>query len=147
MSTTSSRLVVLAAVSVLSACAANHSAPFAPSPMTAMEMDRQLVAQGSLPAAVLEIDAELEKTPPGSAKALELQKQKFALTQAQVKMLDEQMDQNSAATQERGRVIRELMEKEQAERARAAAAAYQQPQEEQRMCSVNNGSVTYLRPC
>ena len=116
--------MVLSAVGILGGCAVNNSDTLARKPMSPLEQDQQLVAMGILPPSVLEIDAELEKVPPNSPRALQLQKQKLAATQ---------QHQN---------------------RLRAEEALYppvsvpSQPEEqEQRMRSVNNGSAIYLVPC
>ena len=124
MSTTRKFAMVLSAVGILGGCAVNNSDTLARKPMTTLEQDQQLVAMGILPPSVLEIDAELEKVPPNSPRALQLLKQKLAVTQQQQNRL-------------------------RAEEALSPPAiAPSQPEEqEQRMCSVNNGSAIYLVPC
>lgn len=124
MCTTRKFVMVLSVLSVLGGCAVNTAEPVASKPMSTLEQDQKLVAMGILPPSVLEIDAELEKVPPDSPRALQLLKQKLAVTQQQQNKL-------------------------QAEDALAPAdTAPSQPEEqEQRMCSVNNGSAIYLVPC
>ena len=131
MSTTRKFVMVLSALSILGGCAINNSDMPARQPMSTMELDQKLVAQGILPPSVLAIDAELEKVPPDSPRALQLLKQKLA------------------ATQEQGRRIQEQEDRVQAERALypSTTAPSQPQQQEQRMCSVNNGSAIYLVPC
>ncbi|GAB5343226.1 hypothetical protein [Pseudomonas fluorescens] len=117
-------VMVLSALSVLGGCAANNAGTAARDPMTVIEMDRKMVAMGLLPPSVLEIDAELEKVSPDSPRALELRKQKLAVTLQQ----------------------RDKLRAEDA--VYPAVGAPAQPEEqEQRMCSVNNGASTYLVPC
>lgn len=131
MSATRKFVVVLSALSILGGCAVNNSGTTAHKPMSTLEQDQQLVTMGILPPSVLEIDAELEKVPPDSPRALQLLKQKLAVTQVH------------------GRSVQDQDDKAQAERAMyPSATAPSRPQEqEQRMCSVNNGAVTYLQPC
>ncbi|TFF02897.1 hypothetical protein EXW72_24150 [Pseudomonas sp. BCA14] len=124
MSTTRKFILVLSALSLLGGCAVNHSDTLARKPMSTLEQDQQLVAMGILPPSVLEIDAELEKVPPNSPRALQLLKQKLAVTQQQQNRLQAEDAQ------------------------RPPVSVPSQPQEqEQRMCSVNNGSAIYLVPC
>lgn len=115
-------VMVLSALSISGGCAVNNSDTLAHKPMSPLEQDQQLVAMGILPPSVLEIDAELEKVPPNSPRALQLQKQKLAATQQQNRL--------------------------RAEEAYPPVTVPSQPEEqEQRMCSVNNGSAIYLVPC
>ncbi|KJZ52965.1 hypothetical protein [Pseudomonas marginalis] len=124
MSTSIKFVMVLSALSVLGGCAANNAGTAARDPMSVIEMDRKMVAMGLLPPSVLEIDAELEKVSPDSPRALELRKQKLTVTLQQRDKLQAQ------------------------EAAYRAVEATPQPEEqEQRMCSVNNGSSTNLVPC
>ncbi|MCR8932258.1 hypothetical protein MZE46_010830 [Pseudomonas sp. A4] len=115
--------MVLSALSILGGCAVNNSDTLAHKPMSPLEQDQQLVAMGILPPSVLEIDAELEKVPPNSPRALQLQKQKLAATQLQ---------QNRLRAEEPYPPV---------------SVPSQLEEQEQRMCSVNNGSAIYLVPC
>ncbi|WP_185753868.1 hypothetical protein [Pseudomonas marginalis] len=96
-----------------------------------LKADRKMVEAGSMSPSVLKIDEELLTIPIDSPKAIPLENKKSAIMKA---------DNDEAH--------------ERFERAQAASASHppvrgaSQPQEqEQRMCSVNNGSATYLEPC
>lgn len=112
--------------------------------MSEIELDRKLVEQGSLPRSVLKIDAELAKLPRTDPRALQLMKQKLAVTQQHADGLREQQDNWTREQQERLGAVGALT------RLSDRASAQQEPQaqeQEQRMCAVNNGQVGYLRPC
>lgn len=96
-----------------------------------LKADRAMVAAGSMSPSILEIDEELLTIPIDSPKAIPLENKKSAIMKA-----------DNAAAYKR------------LERAEAASAALppvrynsQPQQQEQRMCSVNNGSAIYLEPC
>ena len=124
MSTTRKFAMVLSAVGILGGCAVNNSDTLARKPMSTLEQDQQLVAMGILPPSVLEIDAELEKVPPNSPRALQLLKQKLAVTQQQQNRLQAEEALHPPAT-----------------------ATSQPEDQQQRMCSLNNRAAVYLVPC
>ena len=136
--------MMLAAVSALGGTTAHAQTGSTNQPMSGLELDRKLVEQGSLPPSVLKIDAELAKVPPTSPRALQLMKQKLAVTQQHADGLREQQDTRTREQQERLRAVGALT------RLSDRASEQQQPhapEQEQRMCAVNNGQVGYLRPC
>jgi|GEM_PF-3221713 len=129
--------IVLLAVSALVGCALNsNDRPYVDrgsldDHLLNIEHDKRSVANGFLPASVLEIDAQMEKVPVNSPEYLKLLQKKLMVTQ------------------EFGKVVDEKLRKAQAERAKypPSPSRPQPVQEEQRMCSVNNGSAIYLVPC
>jgi len=109
----------------------SNKGPVIPVREIILHSDRKMVAAGGLPPSVLKIDEELLTIPLDSPKAIPLEKQKQAA-----------MNTFSAAVSER------------LKRVQAESPLYppvrgsSRPQgQEQRMCSVNNGSATYLVPC
>ncbi|MBJ9977212.1 hypothetical protein IAE35_22945 [Pseudomonas sp. S75] len=131
-------MLAVSAICVLAGCALNDNNAAAvrraqplDDHLLNIEGDKRMVANGFLPAAVIEIDEEMEKVPVNSPKYLQLMQKKLRVTQ------------------EYGRVAEERLRKAQAERAKYPPTQVRpQPVEDgQRMCSVNNGSATYLVPC
>lgn len=128
-------LPILCVLSSFAAAQDNNSTPdggaIIPIREQILHMDRNLAKAGGVPQSVLKIDEQLLTIPLDSPKAIPLEKQKTAA-----------MNAHSIAVQKG-------LEKAQAERAKyPPTQGRPQPVEQgQRMCSVNNGSATYLEPC
>ncbi|MCS3469947.1 hypothetical protein M2401_003687 [Pseudomonas sp. JUb42] len=138
MKITKKVLTVLFSISVLAGCALSSNdahivkqTDLLDDHLLNIEGDKKDVANGFKPASVLEIDAEMEKVPVKSPEYLQLLQKKLIVTQ------------------EYGKVVHERLKKAQAERAKYPPnqTRPQPAEQEQRMCSVNNGSATYLVPC
>lgn len=96
-----------------------------------LETDRKGVEMGFLPPSILKIDEELLRTPANSPKARQLHAQYVALMRA-----------------DRSKAHKELEASEAKRAMHPSTGSPSQPQgQQQRMCSVNNGSSTSLVPC